>query len=88
MSLITISIIVLLSILLIVFLTSVTKLNAFASLFIVALLVALATLPGKGVVSRFSGIDSNTTLKVYSSATIVMGLVTFCCVWLLSLFLS
>lgn len=39
------------------------------------------------VISRFSGIDSNTTLKVYSSATIVMGLVTFCCVWLLSLFL-
>jgi GntP family gluconate:H+ symporter len=39
------------------------------------------------VVSRFSGIDSSTTLKVYSSATIVMGLVTFCCVWLLSLFL-
>jgi len=39
------------------------------------------------VVSRFSGIDSNTTLKVYSSATIVMGTVTFCAVWLLSLFL-
>ncbi|MDD2513192.1 MAG: GntP family permease [Proteiniphilum sp.] len=39
------------------------------------------------VVSRFSGIDSNTTLKVYSSATVVMGTVTFVCVWLLSFFL-
>ncbi len=36
------------------------------------------------VVSRFSGISSNTTLKVYSSATIVMGIVTFLCVWLAS----
>lgn len=36
------------------------------------------------VVSRFSGINSNTTLKVYSSATIVMGTVTFLCVWLAS----
>ena len=39
------------------------------------------------VVSRFSGIDANTTLKIYSSATIVMGLVTLCCVWLFSFFL-
>lgn len=39
------------------------------------------------VVSRFSGIDSNTTLKVYSSATIVMGVVTFACVWLSSFFM-
>jgi uncharacterized membrane protein YwaF len=38
MDIVTVSIIVLLSILLIVFLTSVTKLNAFASLFIVSLL--------------------------------------------------
>lgn len=40
------------------------------------------------VVSRFSGIDSNTTLKVYSSATVVMGLVTFLAVWLLSFILK
>lgn len=39
------------------------------------------------VVSRFSGIDSNTTLKVYSSATIVMGIITFLCVWFASLFM-
>ena len=39
------------------------------------------------VVSRFSGISSNTTLKVYSSATIVMGIVTFLCVWIASFFM-
>ena len=39
------------------------------------------------VVSRFSGISSNTTLKVYSSATIVMGIVTFLCVWIVSFFM-
>jgi GntP family gluconate:H+ symporter len=39
------------------------------------------------VVSRFSGIDSNITLKFYSTATILMGVVTFCFVWLFSLFL-
>ena len=39
------------------------------------------------VVSRFSGISSNTTLKVYSTATIVMGLVTFLCVWVASFFM-
>ncbi len=39
------------------------------------------------VVSRFSGISSNTTLKVYSSATIVMGIVTFLSVWVTSLFI-
>ena len=50
MSLITISIFVLLSILLIVFLTSATKLNAFASLFIVSLLLAIVTLPDKNTV--------------------------------------
>ncbi len=37
------------------------------------------------VVSRFSGIASGVTLKVYSSATIVMGLTTFIFVWLTSL---
>ncbi len=39
------------------------------------------------VVSRFSGISSNTTLKVYSSATIVMGIITFLCVWIASFFM-
>ncbi|MFA7494628.1 MAG: GntP family permease [Proteiniphilum sp.] len=39
------------------------------------------------VISRFSGISSNTTLKVYSSATIVMGVVTFLCAWLASFFI-
>lgn len=39
------------------------------------------------VVARFSGINSNTTLKVYSTATIVMGIVTFLCVWLASFFI-
>ena len=39
------------------------------------------------VVSRFSGIDSGTTLKVYTSATVVMGAATFLCVWLVSFFL-
>ena len=37
------------------------------------------------VISRFSDIDADTTLKVYSSATLVMGLVVFACVWLCSL---
>ncbi len=50
MSIVTISLLVLLSIVLIVILTSVTKLNAFASLFIVALLLAMITLPDKNVV--------------------------------------
>lgn len=39
------------------------------------------------VVSQFSGINSNTALKVYSSATVVMGIVTFLCVWLTSFFM-
>ncbi|MDY9919371.1 MULTISPECIES: hypothetical protein [Proteiniphilum] len=50
MSIVTLSILVLLGIVLIVILTSVTKLNAFASLFIVALLLAMITLPDKDVV--------------------------------------
>jgi gluconate:H+ symporter, GntP family len=37
------------------------------------------------VVSKFSEIDPGTTLKVYSSSTIVMGLVVFACVWITSL---
>ncbi|MCE5345874.1 MAG: GntP family permease [Bacteroidales bacterium] len=37
------------------------------------------------VVSRFSDIDPGITLKVYSSSTLVMGLVVFSCVWITSL---
>jgi GntP family gluconate:H+ symporter len=36
------------------------------------------------VVSNFSEIDPTTTLKVYSSSTIVMGIVVFACVWITS----
>ena len=39
------------------------------------------------VVSRFSGISMNTTLKVYSSATAVMGITVFACVWIASQFM-
>ena len=38
------------------------------------------------VVPNFSDIDPDTTLKVYSSSTIVMGIVVFSCVWITSLF--
>jgi len=37
------------------------------------------------VISNFSDIEPDTTLKVYSSSTLVMGLVVFACVWLTSL---
>jgi len=37
------------------------------------------------VVSKFSDIDPGITLKVYSSSTIVMGVVVFACVWVTSL---
>jgi len=37
------------------------------------------------VISNFSDIDPGTTLKVYSSSTIVMGIVVFACVWITSL---
>ncbi|HPT21086.1 MAG TPA: GntP family permease [Bacteroidales bacterium] len=36
------------------------------------------------VVTKFSDIDSGTTLKIYSSSTIIMGLVVFACVWIMS----
>jgi GntP family gluconate:H+ symporter len=39
------------------------------------------------VISNFSDIDPATTLKVYSSSTIVMGIVVFVCVWITSLFI-
>jgi len=37
------------------------------------------------VISNFSEIDPGTTLRVYSSSTIVMGVVVFACVWITSL---
>lgn len=37
------------------------------------------------VVSNFSDVDAGTNLKVYSSSTIIMGVVVFACVWLTSL---
>lgn len=37
------------------------------------------------VVSNFSDIEPDTTLKVYSSSTLVMGLVVFACVWITSI---
>lgn len=39
------------------------------------------------VISKFSAIDMRPMLKVYSVATIIMGLTTFFVVWLLSLFM-
>jgi GntP family gluconate:H+ symporter len=38
------------------------------------------------VVSNFSDIDPDTTLKVYSTTTIVTGFVVFAFVWVTSLF--
>jgi GntP family gluconate:H+ symporter len=37
------------------------------------------------VVSNFSEIDSSATLKVYSSSTLIMGIVVFACVWITSI---
>lgn len=37
------------------------------------------------VISNFSDIDPGTNLRVYSSSTIVMGIVVFACVWITSL---
>ncbi len=39
------------------------------------------------VISNFAGLDVKTTLRVYSSSTMVMGIVVFICVWCASLFL-
>ncbi len=38
------------------------------------------------VVSKFSDIETNITLKIYSTATIVMGITVFGCIWVCSLF--
>jgi len=40
------------------------------------------------VVTRFSGIEINTSLKVYSTATDVMGITVFLCVFVTSLFIG
>jgi gluconate:H+ symporter, GntP family len=37
------------------------------------------------VVTNFSGIDTDSAIRVYTSSTLVMGLVAFICVWLASL---
>ena len=37
------------------------------------------------VVAKFSGLDTNSTLRVYSSTTFVMGMAAFFCVWIASL---
>jgi GntP family gluconate:H+ symporter len=39
------------------------------------------------VVSTFAGLDVRTTLRVYSSSTLVMGVVIFAFVWISSLFI-
>jgi GntP family gluconate:H+ symporter len=39
------------------------------------------------VIANFSEIDPDAALKVYSSSTLVMGLVVFGCIWLTSLFI-
>jgi GntP family gluconate:H+ symporter len=39
------------------------------------------------VVSKFSNLDVDTTLKVYSSSTFVMGMVIFACIWISSIFI-
>ncbi len=39
------------------------------------------------VISSFSGLDIKTTLRVYSSSTLVMGIVIFACVWVSSILL-
>jgi GntP family gluconate:H+ symporter len=39
------------------------------------------------VITKFSDIDTDITLKVYSSATIVMGITVFACIWITSLFI-
>jgi len=64
MNILTISVLVVLSIVLIVILTSVTKLNAFASLFIVSLLLAVIALPGKDIVEILKQGFGNTVASI------------------------
>jgi GntP family gluconate:H+ symporter len=39
------------------------------------------------VISNFAGLDVRTTLRVYSTSTIIMGITVFAFVWVSSLFL-
>jgi GntP family gluconate:H+ symporter len=39
------------------------------------------------VVNNFSDLEVNTTLRVYTSSTFLMGIVVFACVWITSLFI-
>ena len=39
------------------------------------------------VITKFSDMDTDTTLKVYSTATIVMGITVFVCIWVASVFI-
>jgi GntP family gluconate:H+ symporter len=38
------------------------------------------------VITNFAELEMNTTLKVFSSSTIIMGVVVFACVWITSIF--
>jgi GntP family gluconate:H+ symporter len=38
------------------------------------------------VITKFSDIETDVTLKIYSTATIVMGLTVFACIWISALF--
>ena len=39
------------------------------------------------VITKFSGMETDITLKIYSTATIVMGMTVFACIWMASLFI-
>ncbi len=64
MSLITVSVLVLIAIVLIILLTSVVKLNAFASLFVVSLLLAMTALPDRDVISIMKDGFGNTMASI------------------------
>lgn len=38
------------------------------------------------VITKFSDIETDVTLKIYSTATIIMGLTVFACIWITALF--
>jgi len=39
------------------------------------------------VITNFSDLDADSTLKVYSSSTIIMGLTVFACIYITSVFI-
>ncbi|HAH23425.1 MAG TPA: gluconate transporter [Prolixibacteraceae bacterium] len=39
------------------------------------------------VITKFSGMESDTTLKIFSTATIVMGITVFACIWVSAQFI-